>query len=74
MGCLGPFKHVEINRHFIKKLENGQICIPLIPTQLDKILNKGLPKPVDIFTKGLPKPAFDSLTNKLGFIHIFKPT
>ena len=58
-------KHVEIDKHFIKeKLENGQICMPYLPTS-EQI--------ADCLTKGLPKNQFEKLVCKLGLEDIFKP-
>ena len=58
-------KHVEIDRHFIrKKLDDSSICIPHIP------LNQQI---VDALTKGLLRRNFDSCICKLGLIDIYIP-
>ena len=59
-------KHVEIDKHFIKKkIDCGAICMPFIPfTQ----------QIVDIFTKGLFRTSFELFINKLGMIDIYTPT
>jgi len=54
-------KHVEIDRHFIEKLDNGLIATEYIPSKLQL---------ADMFTKGLPTKQFNDLTSKLGMIDI----
>ena len=58
-------KHVEVDNHFIKKkLKNGLICIPYIPTT---------EQVVDVLTKRIPTKQFDRLIDKLTMEDIFKP-
>ncbi|KAA0033787.1 Cysteine-rich RLK (receptor-like protein kinase) 8 [Cucumis melo var. makuwa] len=59
-------KHVEIDRHFIKKrLDSGSICISYIPSSR---------RVANVFTKGLLRPNFDFCVSKLGLIDIYVPT
>lgn len=58
-------KHIEINRHFIKKkLDSGLIATSYIPSR-HQLAN--------VLTKGLPPDRFNQLTCKLGMIDIHSP-
>ena len=58
-------KHVEVDRHFIKKkLESGLICTPFVSTQ-DQL--------ADILTKGLHNITFEDIVSKLGMENIYSP-
>ena len=58
-------KHVEVDRHFIKKkIDRGIINIKYV--QIDHQL-------ADILTKGLSERVFDFLVNKLGLVNIYSP-
>ena len=59
-------KHVEIDRHFIKKkLTSGTICTPFVRSG-DQL--------ADVFTKSLGNKSFRDILNKLGMRDIFVPT
>ena len=59
-------KHVEIYRHFIKKkLEDGSICVPYIPSSQQV---------ADVLTKGLLKQSFDACVSKMSLIDIYIPS
>lgn len=59
-------KHVEIEKHFIKKkLGSGVICLPLVQTG-DQL--------ADILTKGVASKVFHTFFSKLGMCDIFAPT
>lgn len=57
-------KHLEIDRHFIKKLDSGLITISYVPSghQL-----------VDVLTHGLPTERLNRLTCNLGMIDSHSP-
>jgi len=59
-------KHIEIDRHFIKKkLDAGIICLPFVTSSQQT---------ADILTKSLARPTFEHLIDKLGMIDIYAPT
>ena len=58
-------KHVEIDKHFIKKkLFGGLICMPYVSTTK---------QPVDVFTKGLVGILFHKFLDKLVLQNILHP-
>ena len=57
-------KHVEVDKHFIQKIDNRVVCMTYIPTKEQVI---------DVFTKGLYKKQFYILIGKLAMEDIFKP-
>ncbi|PRQ39952.1 putative RNA-directed DNA polymerase [Rosa chinensis] len=59
-------KHVEVDRHFIKKnLDRKIICFPFVYTE-DQL--------ADVLTKGVSRKLFDNSIDKLGMIDIYAPT
>ena len=59
-------KHVEVDRHFIKKkVESGIICMTYVLTK---------DQTADIFTKRLPRQTFTDFISKLDMIDIYDPT
>ena len=65
-GQHNRIKHVEVDRHFIKKRQdNCSICISYIPSSQQV---------VDVLTKGLLIQNFDFWVSKLGLIDIYVPT
>ena len=59
-------KHVEIDRHFIKKkLESDVIYMPFVTTRQHI---------TDVLTKSLSRLGFKTLVSKLGIISIYAPT
>ena len=55
-------KHVEIDLHFIKKIEEWTISLVYTPTTLQTI---------NILTKALSRTNFEELRSKLGTINIY---
>ena len=58
-------KHVEIDRHFIKKKIEGNLINIYILTSRQI---------VDILTKALSKAKFEDMRSKLGLLNIYSPT
>ena len=59
-------KHIEIDRHFIKKkLDAGIICLSFVPSNQ---------KTSDILTKSLTRLILEPLASKLGMLDIYAPT
>lgn len=59
-------KHVEIDRHLIKKkLQSRLVCTPYIPSHCHL---------ADVMTKGLSSSKFQDLISKLGMKNFFAPT
>jgi hypothetical protein len=58
-------KHIEVDRYLIKKkLDNGLICTPFVPTS-DQL--------ADVFINGLSAAAFQRLICKFGMDDIHLP-
>ena len=58
-------KHIEIDRHFIKKLDRGIICLPYV---------KSASQVADVLTKGLPEKLFSAFCSTMGLYNIFAPS
>ena len=59
-------KHIEIDRHFIKKkLDAGIICLSFMSSNQQTS---------NILTKSLARPILECLASKLGMLDIYAPT